>query len=153
MSSRLADSRCSIVDSEGNVLRQKHAIGELQIYSPHPMLGYFKNPEATREAFSLGAEGRWVNSGDVGYTDAKGDIFIVDRKKDLIKVRGWQVSPAEVEGRILQHPDVVDVGVIGVPLPNGEGEVCRAYVARKSTRSVCLFFTMLIYVLTNTTAT
>ena len=98
------------------------------------MLGYFNNAKASREAFSIEKEGRWVNSGDIGYTDAVGNIFIVDRKKDLIKVRGWQVSPAEVEGRLLQHPEVVDVGVIGVSLPNGEGEVCLAYVVRESTR-------------------
>lgn len=125
-----------MVDNDGHVLRQKHAIGELQVFCPHPMLGYRKNPEATREAFSIGLEGRWVNTGDMGYTESDGNVFIVDRKKDLIKVRGWQVSPAEVEGRLLKHPEVFDVGVIGVPLPHGEGEVCRAYVVRRSDRSV-----------------
>lgn len=92
------------------------------------MLGYLENTEASNAAFTIDSEGQWVNSGDVGYIDNKGNIFIVDRKKDLVKVRGWQVSPAEIEGRVLQHPDVLDVGVIGVPLPSGEGEVVRAYV-------------------------
>jgi 4-coumarate--CoA ligase len=113
------------------------AVGELQILTPHPMLGYLDNAKASQEAFTVDAEGRWINSGDVGQIDAEGSIYIVDRKKDLVKVRGWQVSPAEVEGALQTHPDVLDVGVIGLPLPNGEGEFVRAYVVPKPNRYVC----------------
>jgi acyl-CoA synthetase (AMP-forming)/AMP-acid ligase II len=127
---------CSIVDDDGRTLQNTDSLGEIQILAPHPMLGYLDNPEASREAFTVDNEGRWINSGDIGYVDADGDVFIVDRKKDLIKVRGWQVSPAEVESRIQQHPEVVDVGVIGVSLPNGEGEAVRAYVVRQCDRLV-----------------
>lgn len=100
------------------------------------MLGYLNNHTATKEAFTCDSElgDRWVNSGDIGYIDSENNIFIVDRKKDLIKVRGWQVSPAEVESRIQQHPSVVDVGVIGVARPNGDGESVRAYVVRDHNR-------------------
>lgn len=100
------------------------------------MLGYLNNPGADKETFSTDGEGRWINSGDIGYINAAGDVFIVDRKKDLIKVRGWQVSPAEVESRLQQHADVLDVGVIGVPLGDGEGELVRAYVVRQCDRCV-----------------
>lgn len=98
------------------------------------MLGYLSNPGASGAAFTVDVEGRWVNSGDIGCIDDEGDVFIVDRKKDLIKVRGWQVSPAEVECRLHQHPDVLDVGVIGISASDGEGELVRAYVVRQCDR-------------------
>jgi len=88
------------------------------------MLGYLDNKKATIETL----EGDdWVRTGDVGRV-IDGKVFVVDRKKDLIKVRGWQVSPAEVESVILQHPDVLDVAVIGVELENNSDEVPRAYI-------------------------
>ena len=102
--------------------------------APHPMLGYFNNPGASGAAFTVDQQGRWINSGDIGYINDERDVFIVDRKKDLIKVRGWQVSPAEIECRLQQHPDVLDVGVISVPAPSGEGELVRAYVVRQCDR-------------------
>ncbi|KAF2120040.1 amp dependent CoA ligase [Lophiotrema nucula] len=119
-----------VVDDDGNALKEQGSTGELQILAPHPMLGYLGNPEANNETITFDSQGRWINSGDIGYIDSEGNIFIVDRKKDLIKVRGWQVSPNEVESRIQQHPQVLDVGVVGVPLPSGEGEIVRAYVVR-----------------------
>ena len=100
----------------------------------HTLPGYLGNPEANSETIAIDPRGKWVNSGDIGHINAQGNIFIVDRKKDLIKVRGWQVSPNEVESRIQQHPAVLDVGVIGVPLPSGEGEMVRAYVVRHCDR-------------------
>ncbi|PVI05758.1 AMP-binding enzyme [Periconia macrospinosa] len=123
--------RLRVVDDDGKVLYDANSTGELQILAPHPMLGYLNNTEASRDTISVDTEGRWVNSGDVGHINESGNVFIVDRKKDLIKVRGWQVSPAEVESRLQQHVDVLDVGVIGVPLGDGEGELVRAYVVRQ----------------------
>ena len=119
----------SAVDDNGRPLLSC-AEGELQIRTPYPMLGYLNNPTATKEAFTVDEDGRWVNTGDIGYVDERGHIHIVDRKKELIKVRGWQVSPAEVEGCILEHSEVTDVGVIGVPQSDGQGERVCAFVVK-----------------------
>jgi len=89
------------------------------------MKGYIGNEKATQETFT--SDG-WLRSGDVGYF-VDGKCYIIDRKKELLKVRGWQVSPAEVEGALLQHPDVTDAAVIGVP--TDDTEIPRAYVVRK----------------------
>jgi hypothetical protein len=91
------------------------------------MKGYLNNPAATTEAFS---EDGWVRTGDVGYVRS-GRWYIIDRTKDLIKVRGWQVSPAEIEGSLLEHADIVDAAVIGVAALDGSGEVPLAFVVRK----------------------
>jgi len=97
--------------------------GELWLKSPALALGYYKNPEATRETFVDG----WLRTGDEVRIDKDGEIFVLDRLKELIKVRGFQVAPAELEGTLLMHPDVVDACVI--PLPDEyNGEVPMAYV-------------------------
>lgn len=92
------------------------------------MLGYVNNEKATREAFE--GDG-WLRSGDVGLIAAS-KVYIIDRKKELIKIRGWQVSPTEVESALLQHPEIYDAAVVGVQLPGGgAGEMARAYVVSK----------------------
>jgi 4-coumarate--CoA ligase len=95
------------------------------VKSPAMMLGYIDNEQATREAFD--SDG-WLRTGDVGRLTEGNKVFVVDRKKDLMKVRGWQVSPVEVESVLLQHPDIVDAGVVGIPLANNTGEIPRAYI-------------------------
>lgn len=99
--------------------------GELCFKGPQVMPGYFKNPSATEETIVDG----WCHTGDIGYYDQEGRVFIVDRKKELIKVKGLQVAPAELENLIRGMEGVVDVAVIGVPDPRA-GEVPRAYVVR-----------------------
>ena len=91
------------------------------------MKGYLNNSVATKEAFS---EDGWVRTGDVGYVRS-GRWYIIDRTKDLIKVRGWQVSPAEIEASLLEHKDILDAAVIGVAALDGSGEVPLAFVVRK----------------------
>lgn len=91
------------------------------------MLGYMSNEKATQEAFD--SDG-WLRSGDVGMITA-GKVYIIDRKKELIKVRGWQVSPTEVESVLLQHPEISDAAVIGIQLADGAGELAQAYIVRK----------------------
>lgn len=90
------------------------------------MKGYWRNEKATREVFVDGPDGRWMRTGDIAYVDANGNFFIVDRIKELIKVKGNQVAPAELEALLLDHPKLSDAGVVGVKI-NGE-EVPRAYV-------------------------
>ena len=91
------------------------------------MTGYFNNEQANKEAFS----GDWFRTGDVVVTDEDGDIFIVDRIKDMIKVKGYQVSPTELEAEIRLAPGVADVAVIGVP-DHAAGEVPRAFIVTSS---------------------
>ena len=93
------------------------------------MKGYWRNERATREMFVDSPDGRWMKTGDVAYVDEQGRFFIVDRMKELIKVRGNQVAPAELEALLLEHPKVADACVVGVTI-QGE-EVPRAYVVLK----------------------
>jgi 4-coumarate--CoA ligase len=88
------------------------------------MKGYLNNPEATAQTID---EGGWLHTGDVGFIDADGHMTIVDRVKELIKYKGFQVAPAELEALLLTHPGIVDAAVIGVP-DDEAGEHPRAFV-------------------------
>lgn len=90
------------------------------------MLGYLNNPTAT--AAALAPDG-WVRSGDIGRRTVSGKCYVSDRKKDIIKVRGWQVCPAELEAVLLLHHDVVDAAVVRATY--GGVEAPRAYVVRR----------------------
>ncbi|KAI0772847.1 acetyl-CoA synthetase-like protein [Trametes elegans] len=100
--------------------------GQLVVTGPSMAIGYLDNPEATAETFKDG----WVYTGDEGYVNEKKELFIIDRIKELIKVRGFQVAPAELEGLLLDHPDVADVCVIGAP-DDYSGELPFAFVSLK----------------------
>jgi len=101
--------------------------GELCFSGPQVMPGYFKNSTATEETIIDG----WCHSGDIGYYDEDGNTFVVDRKKELIKVKGLQVAPAELENLIRSMDSVSDVAVIGVP-DERAGEVPRAFIVRNN---------------------
>jgi acyl-coenzyme A synthetase/AMP-(fatty) acid ligase len=113
-----------VVDDNGENVTNKEIMGELVVKAPAPMLGYIDNPEATNEIFD---EDGWVRTGDVGYF-REGKVFVIDRKKDIIKVRGWQVSPAEIEAVLLQHAHVIDAAVVGFRLAGGLGEAAKAFI-------------------------
>ncbi|KAL1406689.1 hypothetical protein Q8F55_008395 [Vanrija albida] len=100
--------------------------GELWVQGPCVMKGYWKNPEATRKTFS--DDGKWFKTGDIMVVDADGFYTVVDRSKELIKYKGFQVAPAELEALLLQHPKVHDAGVIGVWEESQATELPRAYV-------------------------
>lgn len=100
--------------------------GELLIRGPQVMLGYLNNKAATDEMIVNG----WLRTGDMAYYDEDGSFFITDRLKELIKVKGFQVPPAELEEILRSHPDVADAAVIGVQDPD-HGEVPRAFVVKK----------------------
>jgi 4-coumarate--CoA ligase len=93
------------------------------------MKGYWRNPAATAEIFVDGPDGRWMRTGDIAYVDKEGRFFIVDRMKELIKVKGNQVAPAELEALLLEHPHLTDACVVGVTI-DGE-EYPRAYVVKR----------------------
>ncbi|OSD00520.1 phenylacetyl-CoA ligase [Trametes coccinea BRFM310] len=100
--------------------------GELLLKGPQIALGYYQNEQATKDTFVDG----WLRTGDEVLFDANGDMFVTDRIKELIKVKGNQVAPSELEGHLLDHPDVADVAVIGIP-DDFAGEAPLAYVVLK----------------------
>ena len=118
---------CKIIDLETGATLEAGQDGELCIKGPQVMLGYLNNPEAT--ARTVDAEG-WLHTGDIAAFDADGLLFIKDRLKELIKVKGFQVAPAEVEAVLQTHPGVLDAAVIGVP-DDEAGEVPMAFVVPK----------------------
>ncbi|KDQ63365.1 hypothetical protein JAAARDRAFT_147605 [Jaapia argillacea MUCL 33604] len=99
-----------VVKEDGSIAKIGE-IGELVVRSPSNALGYFLNEEATRETFVDG----WVRTGDEVYFNENAELFVVDRLKELLKVRGFQVAPAELEGHLMDHPDIADCCVIGIP--------------------------------------
>lgn len=101
-----------VVDDEGRDLPVGE-IGEIVHRSPHLILGYYNDPEKTAEAF----KGGWFHSGDLGRFDADGYLYVVDRKKDMIKSGGENVASREVEEAIFRHPKIAEVAVFGVPHP------------------------------------
>lgn len=101
--------------------------GELWIRGPQVMKGYLNNPEAT--AIIIDSDG-WLHTGDIGHFDEDGLLYIVDRLKELIKYKGFQVPPAELEGILLTHPNIADAAVIGVA-DEEAGEVPKAFVVVK----------------------
>jgi acyl-CoA synthetase (AMP-forming)/AMP-acid ligase II len=101
--------------------------GEIRVRGPQVMKGYLNHEEATRA--TIDADG-WLGTGDIGYADEAGCFFVVDRLKELIKYKGMQIAPAELEGVLLGHPSVADAAVI--PLPDDEaGQVPKAFVVLK----------------------
>ena len=115
-----------ILDHSGNSLPPNQS-GELVIQGPQVMMGYLDNPDQTNDCIS--AQG-WLQTGDIAYYDNDGYFYITDRIKELIKVRGHQVAPAELEAILLTHPDIIDAAVIGI-LDDYSGELPRAYVVRR----------------------
>jgi len=103
------------------------SVGELIVRGPNVMKGYYKMPEETAATIRNG----WLHTGDMARMDEEGYFYIVDRKKDLIIIGGYNVYPREVEEVIYNHPDVVEVAVVGVPEPN-QGEAINAYVVSKN---------------------
>lgn len=117
-------TECRIVDVDSRRDAQPGEPGEVWIRGPQVMKGYLDNPEATAQ--TLDADG-WLHTGDIGTVDSDGYLTIVDRLKELIKVKGYQVAPAELEALLLKHPRIADAAVI--PSPDEEcGEVPRAIV-------------------------
>ncbi len=111
-----------VVDPDGRELPDGE-LGEILISGPNVMKGYFGNPQATVEAIRDG----WLHSGDIGYRDADGYYFLVDRVKDMINVSGFKVFPREVEEVLYRHEAVKEAAVVGMPDPV-RGEAVKAFV-------------------------
>lgn len=136
----LPDVEVAIVDSEsGTRFLPEGETGEIIIRAPQLMTGYFDNQEETARALRIHADaplgspvgGPWLHTGDLGYLDRDSYLFIVDRKKDLIKTSGYQVWPREVEEVLASHPGVQEVGVAGVP-DALKGEVVKAWIVKRA---------------------
>ncbi|WP_405447967.1 4-coumarate--CoA ligase family protein [Streptomyces achromogenes] len=101
--------------------------GEILIRGPQVMKGYLGRPDATAALIDPGG---WLHTGDIGHTDADGWLFVVDRVKELIKYKGYQVAPAELEALLLTHPGIADAAVIGARDADGN-EIPHAFVVRR----------------------
>ncbi|RFU25502.1 hypothetical protein B7463_g10832, partial [Scytalidium lignicola] len=124
-----ANCSAKIMSEDGVTEVPQGQRGEIWIQAPNVMKGYWRNEKATKEVFVDGPNGRWMRTGDIAYIDDKGQFRVVDRIKELIKVKGNQVAPAELEALLLEHHQVADACVVGVTI-NGE-EYPRAYIVQK----------------------
>jgi long-chain acyl-CoA synthetase len=106
-------------------------VGELWARGPQVMRGYWQKPDETQNVLKEG----WLSTGDLGFVDSEGYYTLVDRKKDMILVSGFNVYPNEVEAVLASHESVLEVAVIGIP-DSVSGEAVKAFVVRKSNHSV-----------------
>jgi long-chain acyl-CoA synthetase len=114
-----------IFDEEDNELPPGKP-GEIAVRGPIVMKGYHNRPEETAKAL----RGGWLHTGDIGYLDEDGYLFITDRKKDMIIKGGENIFPSEIENVLLKHPDIVEAAVIGIP-DKIYGEEVVAFVVKK----------------------
>ena len=115
-----------IIDTDGNDLGANEE-GELLVKGPQVMLGYLNNEKATKETLD---SDNWLHTGDLAKIDDEGYMTIVDRVKELIKYKGFQVAPAELEALLITHPAVADVAVVGI-LDDEAGELPKAFITLK----------------------
>ncbi|HVQ39401.1 MAG TPA: AMP-binding protein [Pyrinomonadaceae bacterium] len=124
----LPNTEAKIVDYKSAAELGPNEEGEIWVRGPQVMKGYLGNESATAEM--IDPDG-WLRTGDIGYCDEEGRLFVVDRLKELIKTNGRQVAPAELEAVLLLHPYVADAAVVGSP-DEGAGEVPKAFVVLKN---------------------
>jgi long-chain acyl-CoA synthetase len=122
----LGGTELRIVSLEGEPLPPGE-VGEVHFRGPSVIPGYWEDPKATAEALDAGG---WLATGDLGYVDDDGYLFLVDRKKDLILRGGYSVYPREVEEVLYTHPDVLEAAVVGIPDETLGEEVAALIVAR-----------------------
>ena len=102
-------------------------VGEIWCKGPQVMLGYYKNPDETQSVITHDG---WLKTGDLGKMDSDGYIYIVDRKKDMILVSGFNVYPSEIEEVVSAHPKVLEVAAVGVAHEKS-GEVPKLFIVKK----------------------
>ncbi len=130
----ISNTEARLVDPDTGEDRGVGERGELWVRGPQVMLGYLNNPAATEA--TIDADG-WLHTGDIGVIDEHHHLTIVDRLKELIKFKGFQVPPAELEALLITHPGVADVAVIGVP-DDEAGEVPKAFIVVRPGHTVTL---------------
>lgn len=115
-----------IVDDEGGVLTKPGAVGEMQVRGPQVMQGYWQRPQDTADVITDG----WLNTGDIARMDEEGFLYIVDRKKDMILVSGFNVFPNEIEDVLTLNENILEAAAIGVP-HESSGETVKIFVVKK----------------------
>ncbi|KAK5831170.1 4-coumarate--CoA ligase 1 [Gossypium arboreum] len=120
------NAEMKIVDPDTGSSLPRNQAGEIFIRGDQIMKGYLNDPEAT--ARTIDKDG-WLHTGDIGYIDDDDELFIVDRLKELIKYKGFQVAPAELEAMLIAHPDIIDAAVVGMK-DEAVGEVPVAFVVK-----------------------
>jgi acyl-CoA synthetase (AMP-forming)/AMP-acid ligase II len=126
------NTECKIVDLVTGESLGPNKEGEVCVRGPQIMMGYLNRPDATAATIDTD---NWLHTGDIGYADDAGHFYIVDRAKELIKYKGFQVPPAELEALLLTHPSVADAAVVPY-LDDEAGEVPKAFVVSKEVVSV-----------------
>jgi long-chain acyl-CoA synthetase len=130
----MADTEHRIVDLvSGQRTLAPGEVGEIVVCGPQVMQGYWNAPEETARALRDG----WLYTGDIGWVDDEGYVYIVDRKKEMIKYKSFSIAPAELEAVVLEHPDVADCAVIGIQDADA-GEVPKAFVVPRAGRTIDL---------------
>jgi acyl-CoA synthetase (AMP-forming)/AMP-acid ligase II len=124
----VADTRQKVVSMETGATLPPGEIGELLVSGPQVMQGYYGREDATAESILEDDEGRWLRTGDIVSMDEDGYVTIHDRAKEMIKYKGYQIAPAELESVIMEHPDVADVAVIPKDSGTADGEFPKAFV-------------------------
>ncbi len=130
----VSNTESRIVDPDTGEDQPVGGRGELWVRGPQVMTGYLNNPTATAE--TVDADG-WLHTGDIAIIDEHGHMSIVDRMKELIKFKGFQVAPAELEALLITHPKIADVAVIGIP-DDEAGEIPKAFVTNAPGESITL---------------
>jgi acyl-CoA synthetase (AMP-forming)/AMP-acid ligase II len=120
----IPNTECRVIDVQTGEDAPAGTAGELLVRGPQVMKGYVNDPDAT--AATIDEDG-WLHTGDIATVDDRGYFTIVDRVKELIKFKGFQVAPAELEALLISHPDIVDAAVVGSP-DEAAGEVPKAFV-------------------------
>lgn len=128
----LPNMSVKVIDTDTGKSLGPMKTGEIWFRGDVIMKGYYNNPEATKSAID---ENGWLHTGDIGYYDHDHTFFIVDRLKELIKCKGYQVAPAELEAILLSHPKIADAGVVGISNER-YGEVPFAFVAKAQNESL-----------------
>ncbi|EDV23580.1 uncharacterized protein TRIADDRAFT_27462 [Trichoplax adhaerens] len=121
---------CKVINVDNGEAVGLNEVGELCFRGPQMMLGYINNPQATADTIDKNG---WLHTGDIGYYDNEGNVFVIDRLKELIKFKGFQIAPAELEAILNDHQQIADSAVIGIP-DETAGEVPKAYVVLRNSK-------------------
>ncbi|MFN4046005.1 MAG: AMP-binding protein, partial [Acidilobaceae archaeon] len=124
------NTMAAIADPEKPILLPPGQVGEVVVSGPQVMKAYYKRPEENLQAFFEAYGLRWFRTGDMGYVDEEGYFYVVDRKKDLIKYKGYSVFPREIEEVLYKHECIKEAAVVGKPDPEA-GEIPKAFIALK----------------------
>ena len=132
----VSDTRQRVVELDGTSELGFGEVGELLVQGPQVMQGYFNHDDATDETLLHDDDGTWLRTGDIVTMDTEGYITITDRAKEMIKYRGYQIAPAELEAVLVEHADIADAAVVPKEGDPGVGEIPVAFVVLRDGASL-----------------